>query len=133
VDEIFKADSNSKIVIMGDFNDETDNISISKTLSAQPLGSSFQSATLYNCFSILDAQGKGTYNFRGNWNMLDQIILSGPLLKPSKGLYFSRYEIFQQEWMMYEDKTYGRTPNRTYGGQRYFGGVSDHLPVVIRQ
>ncbi len=132
LDEIFAKDQQAKVVIMGDFNDETDNISVASALGAFPMESTRKPATMYNLFSGLDASGKGTYNFRGNWNMLDHIIVSSALLAPAKGLHFSRPEIFERDWMMYEDKTYGKTPNRTYGGGRYFGGVSDHLPVLIR-
>jgi endonuclease/exonuclease/phosphatase family metal-dependent hydrolase len=133
VDDLFRSNPLARILIMGDFNDETDNTSIASVLKAIPLNNPMQPSTLYNFFSTLDDEGKGTYNFRGNWNMLDQIIVSSSLLDRKNRLHFTTPQIFQQDWMMYEDKNNGKTPNRTYGGERYFGGVSDHLPVIIRR
>ena len=63
--------------------------------------------------------------------MLDQIILSGNLVKGNHPLKYSSSTIFQEDWMMYRDEKYGLSPNRTYGGDRYYGGYSDHLPVYI--
>jgi endonuclease/exonuclease/phosphatase family metal-dependent hydrolase len=130
-DEIFSKNPNANIVIMGDFNDEPTDPSIAQILDAQPLTENIQPARLYNCFSKLDAQNLGTYNYRGNWNMLDQVILSGNLIQRKNGLHFKEAAIFSQEWMMYEDKKYGPAPSRTYGGDHYFGGYSDHLPVMV--
>ena len=75
---------------------------------------------------------KGTYRYRGRWDILDQIIVSNDFMfqqkvfiKPgSAGIYIA-------PWMLYEDKKYGLTPSRTYGGPNYYGGYSDHLPVYV--
>ena len=80
IDKIFIEDDNANIIVMGDLNDEPDNNSVAKTLQALPEWSNEKSPTLVNCSAALDKAGKGTYNFRGNWNMLDQIIVSSPLL-----------------------------------------------------
>ncbi|MBI5915809.1 MAG: hypothetical protein HY842_10555 [Bacteroidetes bacterium] len=130
VDEILRKNPNANVVVMGDLNDEPTDPSVAETLAAQSLTDSPAATGLYDCMSKLDAEGKGTYNFRGDWNMLDHIILSGSLLT-SKRLHFSEAAIFQQDWMMYTDEKYGKAPSRTYGGDHYFGGYSDHLPVFV--
>ncbi len=131
--EIFKEDENAKILIMGDFNDETDNKSIAQTLGAKSSFKALQNKELFNTAASLDKAGKGTYNYKGNWNMLDQIIVSGNLLNDKKGLNASStMAIFQQDWMMYDDKKKGKVPSRTYGGPNYYGGYSDHLPVYLQ-
>jgi endonuclease/exonuclease/phosphatase family metal-dependent hydrolase len=130
-DEIFAKNPASNIVIMGDMNDETTDPSIAQILKAQGLESPWSATSLYNCFAKLDAEGKGSYNYRGDWNMLDQVILSSNLLNKKSNLRFHNAFIFQQDWMMYTDPKYGKSPSRTYGGDHYFGGYSDHLPVVV--
>ena len=41
-------------------------------------------------------------------------------------------KIFSAEWMMYNDERLGQAvPSRTYGGPNYYGGISDHLPVMM--
>ncbi len=129
VDKIFAADSKANIIILGDLNDEPDNNSVKNTLNAGMLVDKIQASSLYNCMSKLDQQNKGTYNFRGNWNMLDNIIASSNLLSPSSKIRILNPSIFQEDWMMYDNPKYGKTPNRTYGGPNYYGGYSDHLPV----
>ena len=116
---------------MGDMNDEPTDPSMTQDVGAQSFASSFLKNSMYNCFSGLEENGQGSYRYKGDWNMLDQIILSTNLAKGNKKLHYARSGIFQQEWMMYKDEKYGFSPSRTYGGDRYFGGFSDHLPVWV--
>jgi len=131
VDKILKNDPDANIVIMGDMNDEPDNISVSKTLNANTLKPPYKESNLYNMSSKLDAEGKGSYNYRGNWNMLDQVIVSGNMLQKNTSLQANTFQVFREDWMMYKDKKFGPKPNRTYGGPNYYGGFSDHLPVYL--
>ncbi|MCU0345954.1 MAG: endonuclease [Saprospiraceae bacterium] len=128
---ILQKNKAANIVIMGDMNDEPTDPSMSQSLGAQALGTSLADGKLYNCFSQLHAEGKGSYRFRGDWNMLDQIILSTPLMDEKSPVHYQRSVIYQAEYMMYMDEKYGLSPSRTYGGDRYFGGYSDHLPIYV--
>ena len=131
VNQIFSKNKNANILIMGDFNDEPDNNSITKTLNAKSVISNNASTDLVNTSAPLDLAKKGTYNYRGNWNMLDQIIVSGAMLQKKNSIKAGQFTIFQEEWMMFKSDKYGLTPNRTYGGPNYYGGFSDHLPVYL--
>lgn len=129
--KIFKEDPKANIIITGDFNDEPDNNSLLYTLNAKPTSEKITASALYNCSSTLDKLGKGTYNYKGNWNMLDQFIVSSALLDGSCSLSATDAAIFSEEWLNYNDKKYGPTPSRTYGGPNYYGGFSDHYPVYL--
>ncbi len=129
--KIFKADPKANIIITGDFNDEPDNNSLLYTLNAKPSSEKITTQELYNCSAALDKMGKGTYNYRGNWNMLDQFIVSSSLLDGSCSLSATDAAIFSEEWLNYNDKKYGPTPSRTYGGPNYYGGFSDHYPIYL--
>ena len=130
--EIFKEDENANILIMGDFNDETNNKSIAEILGAKSTSKNLSNNSLFNTTAALDKAGKGTYNYKGNWNMLDQMIVSTNLLTDKKGLNAqTEAVIFQEDWMMYDDKKRGKVPSRTYGGPNYYGGCSDHLPIYL--
>jgi len=120
----------NEIIIMGDFNDEPHNNSIAKTLGA---GCSVKKtpSTLQNCMCQLDRIGAGTYNYRGNWNMLDQVIVSNTIFEKGGTLDFQSATVFHEDWMLYQDKKNGPKPNRSYGGPNYYGGYSDHLPVYV--
>lgn len=131
IDSLFSVQPDAAILVMGDFNDETDNNSILKSLDAHQDDTSLQPSTLYNCMAKMDQQKTGTYNYRGNWNMLDQMIVSTTLLQKKNKPFVKNAAIYREEWMMYKNKKYGATPNRTYGGPNYYGGFSDHLPVYL--
>jgi len=129
--KIFAANPNAKIVITGDFNDEPDNDSVISVLDAKPTGDKMENNKLYNCSAKLDSEGKGTYNYRGNWNMLDQFIASGSLVNKTSNITLTDAQIFRPEYLIYKDKKYGDKPSRTYGGPNYYGGYSDHFPVFV--
>lgn len=131
VDRIFAQNARAKIVVMGDFNDETDNRSVAEVLRAKDDSLDAEPGELYNTHASLDAVGVGTYNYRGNWNLLDQIIVSGELVKGTQGYELITAGVFKRDWLMFQHDKYGETPNRTYGGPNYYGGYSDHLPVYI--
>lgn len=128
---ILRNNANAKIVIMGDFNDETDNNSVLKTLDAKVNMDVISSTNLYNCSAKLDQAGDGTYNYRGNWNMLDQFIVSGSMLSPSANIQAMPVHIYKADWLNYNDPKHGPKPSRTYGGPKYFGGYSDHYPIFM--
>ena len=131
VSKIFEKDANANIIIMGDFNDETNNLSIASVLGALPAHKTQAiPGLLYDLYDVFDANNQGSYRYKANWNMLDQIIVSGSLLgSGNTGITIENPNIFQQKWMMYQNSKYGATPSRTYGGKKYFGGYSDHLPI----
>ncbi len=134
VDSVLKDNRKAKIVILGDFNDEPTNKSLFEVLNATNdirLGNNRQ---LYNLMFDKSINGMGTYNYRGNWNMLDNIIVSQSLLTNKKGYIVSSDggQIFRKRWMMYDNvKTGQMTPSKTYGGPNYYGGISDHFPVFV--
>lgn len=130
IDAIYQKNPKANVVLMGDFNDEPDNKSVQEVLGASMDKSTCSNPGLYNLMSNLDKAGTGSYNYRGNWNMLDQIIVSCRLASGNK-YTFSEPVIFKAEWMIYKDKKYGDKPNRTYGGPNYYGGFSDHFPVYV--
>lgn len=134
IDKIQTSNADAKIMVMGDFNDEPNNISVSTTLNAGNNQSSTNPSDLYNLVYNMDVKGEGTYNYRGNWNMLDHIIVSSSLINQEKGLTtsYDAARIFNEEWICYKNKQGVLVPSRTYGGPNYYGGFSDHFPVYFK-
>lgn len=128
-------DPRARIIILGDFNDEPTNLSLTTGLQAYNKRKNAGRGELFNLmYEDHNQRDLGTYNYRGNWNMLDQLIVSYNLLNQAKGYStsFDGGQIFSEEWMMYESEKYGELlPSATYGGPNYYGGVSDHLPVYV--
>ncbi|MCD4710474.1 MAG: endonuclease, partial [Bacteroidales bacterium] len=135
LDMLMARESGFKVIIMGDFNDEPTNRSITNGLSALNKRRNIQMGDHYNLFYDLHNIGdEGSYNYKGNWNMLDQVIVSYNLLNQERGLTtgFESGQILKEEWMLYLSEKYGeKLPSATYGGAEYYGGPSDHLPLFV--
>jgi predicted extracellular nuclease len=134
-DSILNVNPKSRIIIMGDFNDGPDNISLKDILNAKrELGNIITDTTLINLTAILhNKTGQGTHKYHGEWAVLDQFIVSGYLLNNKST--FSKLEdvhIFNNKMLLEKDEKYtGQQPNRTYIGYKYHRGFSDHLPIYL--
>ncbi|NNJ56787.1 MAG: endonuclease/exonuclease/phosphatase family protein [Bacteroidia bacterium] len=133
-DDILKDDKNAKIIIMGDFNDEPSNTSISEHLNSKGNASQTTSNDLFNPMVDLEDEDLGSYKYRHWWDMLDQIMLSEALINNSLGLQYKERSvgIKDDEWLRQHGSKYEGFPLRTYGGQKYLNGYSDHFPVYIK-
>jgi len=128
VDSILLIQEKSNILIMGDFNDTPGNHSMVADLQAGMPVTEHDDRALYNLMSPMDGNfGKGTNKHQGDWNILDQMLVSGNLLKLTKEAH-----IFDADFLLVPDERWmGRKPFRTYNGMVYQGGFSDHLPVYM--
>ncbi|MBE9484087.1 MAG: hypothetical protein IMY74_04535 [Bacteroidetes bacterium] len=132
-DSIFKADGKPNILIAGDLNDNPDDTAVYKVLGARSKYDG-NSSELYNLmFPLYLNEKKGSMKYKADWEVYDQIIVSGSLLD-NTGLKVKdgKAVIFSAEFLLKEDERYlGMKPYRTYAGPSYLGGFSDHLPVYI--
>jgi predicted extracellular nuclease len=129
-EQILATDPKAKIIIMGDMNDEPDNKSLKEILGA---GSPDDDSKLVNLMLPDDAAGLGTYYYSGNWNMLDNLVVSKPLIKGKVFKVENRKGyIYSSDWMIFTNKNGVKTPNRTFVGNKNVGGVSDHFPVYFK-
>ena len=140
VDNEFSINPDSKIMIIGDFNDEPSNISLLNTLRALAINcnssesiSAVISSDLYNiAYSAYD-DSLGTYLYKGDWNMLDQIIVSGDLIiNPGLKYVCNSFEIYKPYYLVTRSGNYKGAAFPTFGGRNYLGGYSDHFPVVAK-
>lgn len=126
--------NNPKIIIMGDLNDEPSNVSVKDVLKAIPNDSIASDSNLYNLCFEAHKNGSGSYYYSGDkeWNMIDNMIVSGYLLNSPKGLKCqnNKVNIFRPDWILFKNKDGSMTPSKTYG-RSYFGGYSDHLSIYI--
>lgn len=132
-DSIRETDPGAKIVIMGDMNGKAD------TEAQEVLGvrssdrAEIVPEGLYNTGYYLLYKGYGSYRYRGKWQTLDHIIVSGTFLQGKRGLQADRrMTVFSAPFLLEEELKYsGNKPLPSYRGLRYYGGYSDHLPVYL--
>lgn len=131
VDKILREDPAADIVIMGDFNDEPADRSIRETLQALPPVKPYAPGSLYNLLYPEFSRGEGTTYYR-SWDMFDQVIVTGNLLDRTKGFYCTpgSASVYRAARLIHRDRNGAARPNRTMG-DKYYGGYSDHLPVIL--
>ncbi|WP_040254528.1 endonuclease [Psychroserpens mesophilus] len=117
-------ESNPKIIVMGDFNDNPNNESV-KMLT--------EKGQLFNPMKTLVSYARGTQNHNFRWNVFDQILFSTNFFETdNSSLKFEFANIFDEKFLtQYHGKFKGQ-PFRTYVGKKYKGGFSDHFPVYIQ-
>ena len=135
VDSIFNSNSQSNIIITGDFNDYPNNKSINKILNASQDYNQIIDNELYNLSSLLfKSKNIGTHKYQGEWGVLDQFIVSGNILNKENKVYTTREDIhvFNADFLLEPDESnFGYKPKRTFTGFKYNGGFSDHLPTYL--
>lgn len=131
IDSVLNQNDKANILVLGDMNDEPSNKSLDEVLFAKIPDD--KNAELVNLMYPDHLNKIGSYNYRGNWNMLDNIIISEGLLD-NRGFKCEEKKghVFSESWMEYTNKNGEVSPNRTYGGPNYYGGVSDHFPVYFQ-
>lgn len=107
--------SDRKVVVMGDFNAEPGDKSL--------LELSSRMCTLLPTDAKTLRKQRGTYYFRGVWGFLDHIFVSMPLQRQA----LEQAQECRFPWLL---RTVKNIPHRTYGGNSYLGGISDHLPLI---
>jgi hypothetical protein len=132
LDEVQKLEKSPNILILGDFNDEPSNKSIAVGLKAMSPAPEISSNNLYGLLYPQFEKGEGSLYYK-DWDLFDQIIVSGNMLADKKGLHTSVNDaaIFKADYLLFKNKTGESRPNRTMG-DKYFGGYSDHLPVFVK-
>jgi endonuclease/exonuclease/phosphatase family metal-dependent hydrolase len=120
VDSVRSVSPDAKIIVAGDFNDYSADVSL-QYLSAHELKE-----------ISADAKGMngalGTYRYNGAWNSLDHILISPSLISQFHSCFIGDFPFAVEK----DEKYGGIKPFRTYIGPRYHGGVSDHLPIIAR-
>lgn len=132
IDSLESINPDVKIIVMGDLNDDPVSASVVKVLGAKGEINEVKPGGLYNPWISMYKKGLGTLAYNDAWGLFDQIILNYPWLdKNQSGYFFYRQFIFNKEFMIENIGKYKGYPMRTWDGNVYRGGYSDHFPTYI--
>jgi predicted extracellular nuclease len=132
IDSILSADANAKIVVMGDFNDDPINKSVHQVLLANNNLTPEPARSLYNPWMELYKKGIGTLAYQDAWGLFDQILFSRSWLnKQQSGFFLFKQQVFNREFLVENNGRYKGYPMRTWDGNFYRGGYSDHFPSYV--
>ena len=130
IDSLQAIDPYSKIIVMGDFNDDPVNKSIRKLTRSENDSPSIKD--IFNPMAELFDRGIGSIAYRDSWNLFDQILLSQPFLdKDYSGYQFYKAHVFNAKFLTTPYGQYEGYPFRSFGYGGYTGGYSDHFPVYV--
>lgn len=118
--QIRAVDPSARIVIMGDFNDDPKSDSIKALVTSE----------FYNPMELLLTRYEGSVNYRGDWYLFDQVIVSHNFMQQhGNDFRFEKADIFNPGFLKDRNQKRKGTPFRTFLGKWYGGGYSDHFPV----
>lgn len=136
-DSILRTDAGANIVVMGDFNAGAEDKSLKNLCNL--VNMSLQGDKKH--------QKQYTYKYKGEWDRIDHFFVSRSFVQEKadflKNAAVTRLKylfcndissmVFKHPFLLEKDNTYlGYKIRRTMIGPRYNGGVSDHLPILLK-
>ncbi|HQV77399.1 MAG TPA: endonuclease/exonuclease/phosphatase [Chitinophagales bacterium] len=131
-DSLIAVSPNSKVIVMGDLNDNPTDESLIKYLNTAAKPEKCTEKGFYSPWIDYFKKGIGTLAHNDAWGLFDQIIFSKAWLnKNQNGFFFHKAYIFKKDFMMQKTGKYKGYPKRTWDFNIYNAGYSDHLPTYI--
>ncbi|NCX95000.1 MAG: hypothetical protein EBX41_01075 [Chitinophagia bacterium] len=133
IDSLQRINPNVKVLLMGDLNDNPTSEGVVQVLKAKEKTDDLKPTDVYNPWIEMYKNGMGTESFQGEWNLIDQIMITGAFVhnKNNKWKYFKQ-EIYNKEFLV---NRFGRDkglPKRSYTINHVWNnGYSDHFPVLM--
>jgi hypothetical protein len=131
-DSLLGKDPHARIIVMGDLNDDPTSASITRALNAAGDANKLPPGAFFNPWVKPYLRGIGTLANRDAWGLFDQIILSPAWLdRDTARLCFHHATIFARDFMKEDHGPFKGYPMRTWDGNQYRGGYSDHFPTYV--
>ena len=124
MDSVHLLDPLARFMVMGDFNDN-------------PTNKSMTQLQMENPFMKMYKKGIGSLAYNDVWNLFDQILLckewNGPKARNVSSFSLSSYKsiVYNNQALVENQGRYAGYPKRTYVGSQYNAGYSDHFPVAL--
>lgn len=132
IDSIIRTDINSRIISMGDLNDDPTSDSLKKILKTEGKTKNLEENSLFNPMERLHRKGIGSLAYRDKWNLFDQIFFTSNLINVTRENYtYWKAGVYNPSYLIDQKGRYKGYPLRTYAGGSYVGGYSDHFPVYM--
>jgi endonuclease/exonuclease/phosphatase family metal-dependent hydrolase len=130
---ILAADASADCLLVGDFNDEPDNVSLKDHLRSARTPENLPVGALYDTTAPIAGAGKGSYVWDNHWELIDHIIISPGLLETS-GFEWKPGSSRRVEYpeLFFHPNFPGAIPrpSRSYTRDDFHArGYSDHLAV----
>jgi hypothetical protein len=136
-DELLAKNPDTKVIVMGDFNDDATDASLVKVMGAKGKTKDLQKGDFFNPYFAMLRAGLGTLAYQDAWNLFDNICVTENLVNAPEGklrlIKGKKYygNIFSRPYMLQAEGQYKGYPLRTFVTNNFQNGFSDHFPVYI--
>ena len=113
------------IIAMGDMNSSVEEAAIAQGMG---FGSDTLSSDGIRLLTQRLPRDMGSHKYQGQWRYIDQMFLLADESWQVKKLKLLRFDHLLTD----DGNRPGQRPKRTYQGPRYEGGLSDHLPMLLK-
>lgn len=131
-DSLWRTDPDMGVIIMGDLNDDPQDKSCAKVLGAKRDIKDADEHGFYNPWWEMLDKGIGTLAYKSQWNLFDQIIVSGNIANGADTKWHY-YKAMVHNFDFLKDTQGSRQgyPLRTFSAGSFLNGYSDHFPTEI--
>ena len=138
-DSVRAANPAVKVVMMGDLNDDATDRSITEVIGAAGDIRKVAEGGYFNPYIAVLKAGIGSLAYDDKWNLFDNIIVSDNLATGSTGALRLKQvprtkfygSVFRAPYLFQKEGQFKGYPQRTFVGNNFQGGYSDHFPVFI--
>lgn len=131
-DSLLRKNPSAKVIIMGDLNDDPASRSLTVSLSAKGDQKKVKPNDMFNPMYDFYNKGIGTTAYRDAWSLFDQLVVSPTLINnQTKGYHFYKAFVYNDRSIQQLTGKFKGYPLRTYSGDQYIHGYSDHFPVYM--
>lgn len=120
------------VIVMGDLNDDPMDRSCAVSLGAKRDEKDVKPHGFFNPWWKMLDKGIGTLAYKSQWNLFDQIIVSGTLLgKTDRRLHYWKCQVNNFDFLIDKNGSRQGYPLRTFAAGQWLNGYSDHFPTEI--
>lgn len=132
VDSLLAENPQAKILYMGDLNDDPVDPSVKRVMRSESRKEDAVNGRMFNPMAELYAKGIGSLAYRDIWNLFDQILVSPGLANAKDdGFRYFGARVFNEPFLRQKEGNFAGYPFRTFVGDNFMGGYSDHFPVYV--
>ena len=136
-DSLLRENPATKVIVMGDFNDDATDASLVEVMGAKGSVKELEVGDFFNPYNAMLRAGLGTLAYQDEWNLFDNICVTENLVNAEKGklriIKGKKFygNIFTRPYMLQLEGQYKNYPLRTFVSNNFQDGYSDHFPVYI--
>lgn len=123
--ELHAKHPSAAVIAMGDMNSEAAEEAIARGMG---FGTDSVSPDGIRLLTRRLPRDMGSHKYQGQWRYIDQVFLLADAPWQVQKLKLLRFD----HLLVDDGHRPGQRPKRTYQGPRYEGGLSDHLPLLLR-